>query len=64
MILIDNRFRKDFVQHHMRKNNKNMEVKKKIIFIDMDNVLVDFKSGIKRLDEQARMVYEESTENN
>ena len=37
---------------------------KKNLFIDMDNVLVDFKSGIKRLDEQARMAYEESTENN
>lgn len=37
---------------------------KKTLFIDMDNVLVDFKSGIKRLDEQAQMVYEESTENN
>lgn len=48
----------------MRKDTNNMEAEKKIIFIDMDNVLVDFKSGIKRLDEQARMVYEESTENN
>lgn len=37
---------------------------KRNLFIDMDNVLVDFKSGIKRLDEQTRMVYEESTENN
>lgn len=41
-----------------------MVVEKNILFIDTNNVLVDFKSGIKRLDEQARMVYEESTENN
>lgn len=32
---------------------------KKIIFIDMDNVLVDFKSGINRLDEQTQMAYDE-----
>lgn len=32
---------------------------KKTLFIDMDNVLVDFKSGIKRLDEQTRMTYDE-----
>ena len=36
-----------------------MEGEKKIIFIDMDNVLVDFKSGISRLDEQTRMAYDE-----
>lgn len=41
-----------------------MEVEKKIIFIDTNNVLVDFKSGINRLDEQTRMVYKEHTDNN
>lgn len=30
---------------------------KKILYIDMDNVLVDFKTGITRLDEQTRDKY-------
>ncbi len=31
---------------------------KKIIYIDMDNVLVDFKTGIEKLDEPTRNLYE------
>ena len=31
--------------------------KKKILYIDMDNVLVDFKSGISHLDEKTRKVF-------
>ena len=31
---------------------------KKIIYIDMDNVLVDFKSGIEKLDEDTKNQYE------
>jgi 5'-nucleotidase len=31
---------------------------KKIIYIDMDNVLVDFKTGIEKLDEDTRTQYE------
>lgn len=31
---------------------------KKIVYIDMDNVLVDFPSGIAKLDEQTRLEYE------
>lgn len=52
------------MQIYEKYHYKNNQMLKKTLFIDMDNVLVDFKSGIKRLDEQARMVYEESTENN
>ena len=33
-------------------------VKMKILYIDMDNVLVDFQSGIDALDERTRMEYE------
>ena len=35
-----------------------MCMEKKILYIDMDNVLVDFKSGIDKLDEKTRMEYE------
>ncbi len=31
---------------------------KKIIYIDMDNVLVDFQSGIDQLEEQVKQEYE------
>ncbi len=31
---------------------------KKIIYVDMDNVLVDFKTGIEKLDEDTRTQYE------
>ncbi len=31
---------------------------KKIVYVDMDNVLVDFKSGIERLDEETLKQYE------
>ena len=31
---------------------------KKILYVDMDNVLVDFKSGINQLDEKTLSVYE------
>ena len=31
---------------------------KKIVYVDMDNVLVDFPSGIARLDEETRSQYE------
>ena len=31
---------------------------KKIVYFDMDNVLVDFKSGIDRLDEKTKKFYE------
>jgi 5'(3')-deoxyribonucleotidase len=30
---------------------------KKIVYVDMDNVLVDFQSGINRLDEESRLKY-------
>ncbi len=33
-------------------------MEKKILYIDMDNVLVDFKSGIDKLDEKTRTEYE------
>ena len=33
-------------------------MKKKILYIDMDNVLVDFKSGIAQLDEKTKDDYE------
>lgn len=33
-------------------------IKKPILYIDMDNVIVDFKSGIDRLDEATRQEYE------
>lgn len=32
--------------------------KKKVLYIDMDNVLVDFKSGIDQLDEATRVRYD------
>ena len=32
--------------------------KKKILYIDMDNVLVDFKSGIDQLDEETKKRYD------
>ena len=32
---------------------------KPILFFDMDNVLVDFQSGIDRLDEQTKQKYED-----
>ena len=34
-----------------------MCMEKKILYIDMDNVLVDFKSGIDKLDEKTRAEY-------
>ncbi len=34
-----------------------MEAKIKVLYIDMDNVLVDFKSGIDRLDEQTKELF-------
>jgi 5'(3')-deoxyribonucleotidase len=34
-----------------------LEVKIKILYIDIDNVLVDFKSGIDRLDEQTKELF-------
>lgn len=37
-----------------------MEVPKKIVYVDMDNVLVDFPSGIARLDESTIKEYEGS----
>jgi len=36
---------------------------KKTLYIDMDNVLVDFPSGIERLDEEARKKYSENYDN-
>ena len=33
---------------------------RKIIYIDMDNVLVDFSSGIARLDEETKSKYGDS----
>jgi len=33
--------------------------KKKILYIDMDNVLVDFQSGIDQLDEETKNKYDE-----
>lgn len=35
-------------------------IKKKIVYVDMDNVLVDFPSGIDRLCEEDRVKYENS----
>ena len=32
--------------------------KKKILYIDMDNVLVDFQSGIDQLDEETKIKYD------
>ena len=32
--------------------------KKKILYIDMDNVLVDFQSGIDQLDEETKMNFD------
>jgi 5'(3')-deoxyribonucleotidase len=37
--------------------------RKKTLYIDMDNVLVDFPSGISRLDEAARQEYFENYDN-
>ena len=34
-----------------------LEAKIKVLYIDMDNVLVDFKSGIDRLDEQTKELF-------
>jgi 5'-nucleotidase len=34
-------------------------MKKKILYIDMDNVLVDFSSGIRQLDQQTRLDYKD-----
>lgn len=34
------------------------KVERKIIYVDMDNVLVDFKSGIAQLPEETRLIYE------
>ena len=36
------------------------KVRKKTLYIDMDNVLVDFPSGINGLDEEARKKYNEN----
>ena len=36
----------------------NNSMPKKNLFIDMDNVLVDFQSGIDRLDEATKQAYE------
>ena len=36
---------------------------KKIVYVDMDNVLVDFKSGINQLDEVTRSSFEGSYDN-
>lgn len=38
------------------KSQKSME--KKVLYIDMDNVLIDFKSGIDKLDEITKQKYE------
>jgi 5'(3')-deoxyribonucleotidase len=38
--------------------NKKVKQKKKILYFDMDNVLVDFQSGIDRLSEQMKKEYE------
>lgn len=35
------------------------EIMKKIVYIDMDNVLVDFKTGIDRLSEEIKKEYED-----
>jgi 5'(3')-deoxyribonucleotidase len=37
--------------------------RKKTLYIDMDNVLVDFPSGIDKLDEEARLKYVENYDN-
>jgi len=36
----------------------SFNMKKKIVYVDMDNVLVDFASGIKQCDENIRLEYE------
>ncbi len=38
----------------------NKEKRKQIVYVDMDNVLVDFPSGIARLSESDRASYEDS----
>ena len=30
----------------------------KVLYVDMDNVLVDFSSGVNRLDHEIRLAYE------
>ena len=35
---------------------------KKIVYIDMDNVMVDFTTGITRLDEKTKQEYEGRSE--
>lgn len=41
-------------------NNPNIKaMTKKILFFDMDNVLVDFESGVKKLDEATKQEYGE-----
>ena len=43
---------------------KKIEESKKKIFIDMDNVLVDFQSGIDRLDEKTKQAFGEYYDSN
>ncbi len=42
----------------MQVNKNNPLMTKPILFFDMDNVLVDFQSGIDRLDEATKQAYE------
>ena len=37
--------------------NYNLEMKKKIVYVDMDNVLVDFQSGVNQLSEEMQKQY-------
>ena len=38
---------------------KNKKQMKKIVYVDMDNVLVDFKTGISRLSSQELIIFED-----
>ena len=51
-----NRINKYLKAYKILQNKKQVE--KKILYIDMDNVLVDFKSGIDQLSEEVKKEYE------
>jgi 5'-nucleotidase len=50
--------REDLNQERLRDLEKGRRVQRKTLFIDMDNVLVDFPSGIARLDDLTRTEFE------
>lgn len=50
--------REDRNEERLRDLEEGRHIKRKTLFIDMDNVLVDFPSGIARLDDRTRTEYE------